>query len=1209
MTAGVRTSNLPLGNLVEVIGNSDAGGGTRSVARMPIAMFVAALRDLVSGDPTGVAGLVQQLSEQGTEIQSAQGLISDLQQALDAIDTALLKKLELKDLTVRFTGLDQADAALGGRIDDLRQSLNQKAGPADLTALSGALQSLIAAEAKSRGVDIGALKADIAGEARARIAAVTDSFSYTDAETARAKLAEAGLTDALAQERAARLAAPASNGRPGDSPDAYTLAGFSGPMASLPPLPASAIVISDGGATARLQGAGILAMRAPIVVIDRITEIDFDLRRLVDVADPSNHAVVCFIVWLDREMRRLPGTVAVVVVSEFGDLTVASGRQPFRTTVGPLGSAALHRAPYGAVYARAFVQTFGEDGETAVEVLSDRDLTDAVMLPDLSADALARIAAYEADDVPARLSALEAEVGTPSGLPFATRASAALANVPASVSTLITRGLYAAGDGLGAQYRRVTAAAAGAGPAGAAFTTADGAWWLRVDGSVHLTDLDDGLKRLFSRQGLFVADYGIYPGLGITPAQIAANTLAVAAAIADAILNKIPRVYLPYGDFVVGQNGSYKKFSGVVIGADNLTVYGQGTRLWLSGSSLDDYCGAFAWVGCTGTCGLDGDIVIDQLNPAMGQGTVVALTANYVDVLFDWAPTWNVVRQVLLRADDEEGWQQLVLFCDQQAYPRSITKVQGLTYRIDISANSLLPAYLNNFSAVRVGSRVGVGHTRYGCDAFEAMSSEKVRWGEGVVLHGAAGAGLYAVGSGIDWRGAKIVPRLRNGKQDYSSTAADGVHALGCGADWYFLGEVWGTTDDAANMIAVDLAVVQVVDARTLVLATIEEASTVPLAGQDILLLDGTKYPHGVYRILTAQAVSGGTRVTLASDMPAGVDKTFKVSNVTTSTNYGAEPGSKFGLSGAVGVRYSAWRIRLRGVYVFGTMYEGVQSGSFTGSEYTPFDIADLEDLLLVKTCLCTDPTRAQFGGGIAAVAIRPRLDDDQTVVQRGAVGRVYIRGLTVIDCRAMTVYVAGAAKLIMDGVTGENIATAAQPIDAAPAYAFAQIVNTAEAEVTNCNAFGTNPANLNLVNSGRVKIRSVENIAVPLGGAEVIDADTGWIDYVSTVGGENQAVAGPGSTAYGEYQISRKTVVFTGRATGTNGTMSGGMRFYPPPQLANAIDSGFIGQGINLKTGKPLIVQAFLYYFALLNEDRTHPVAPDGTFDVEFSITFRLTT
>ncbi len=350
----------------------------------------------------------------------------------------------------------------------------------------------------------------------------------------------------------------------------------------------------------------------------------------------------------------------------------------------------------------------------------------------------------------------------------------------------------------------------------------------------------------------------------------------------------------------------------MVPGADNLSLVGQGTRLWLSGSDLNDYCGAVAWKNCTGTCGLDGDITVDQINPAMGQGTVVALTANYVDVLFDWAPSWSVVRQVILRADDEEGWQQIVLFCDQQAYPRSITKVQGLTYRIDISANSLLPAYINNFSAVQVGSRVGVGHTRYGCDAFEAMSCEKIRMGEGVTLRAAAGAGMYAVGSGIDWRDAKIEARLRNGKRDYSSTAADGLHALGCGADWYFRGVICDTTDDALNMIAVDLAVVQVINRRTMVLATIEEASTVPLAGQDIDLLDNTKYPQGTYRILTAQAVPGGTKVTLASDMPVGVTTAFKASVASTSINYAAEPGSRFERTGAVGVRFSAKRIRLR---------------------------------------------------------------------------------------------------------------------------------------------------------------------------------------------------------------------------------------------------------------------------------------------------------
>lgn len=58
---GIRTSNLPLGDVIEVLGHEGVGDA-RKIVRTPITAFAAALRDIVSDDPSGVAGVQAQVT-------------------------------------------------------------------------------------------------------------------------------------------------------------------------------------------------------------------------------------------------------------------------------------------------------------------------------------------------------------------------------------------------------------------------------------------------------------------------------------------------------------------------------------------------------------------------------------------------------------------------------------------------------------------------------------------------------------------------------------------------------------------------------------------------------------------------------------------------------------------------------------------------------------------------------------------------------------------------------------------------------------------------------------------------------------------------------------------------------------------------------------------------------------------------------------------
>ncbi|WP_264045501.1 SGNH/GDSL hydrolase family protein [Methylobacterium flocculans] len=98
---GIRTPNVPLGALIEVLGHADAGGGTRVLARASVSALADAVRDVVSGDPSGIASLRRELNALANVVGGKQGAfdLSALQASIAAAIAAVDGKASRSELT------------------------------------------------------------------------------------------------------------------------------------------------------------------------------------------------------------------------------------------------------------------------------------------------------------------------------------------------------------------------------------------------------------------------------------------------------------------------------------------------------------------------------------------------------------------------------------------------------------------------------------------------------------------------------------------------------------------------------------------------------------------------------------------------------------------------------------------------------------------------------------------------------------------------------------------------------------------------------------------------------------------------------------------------------------------------------------------------------------------------------------------------------
>lgn len=204
--------------------------------------------------------------------------------------------------------------------------------------------------------------------------------------------------------------------RPGDAPALFADT-FAGKPWDLAPTALSPTATAEGNVLRR-TGAGTMAARGVVRLEEgRLYYLRAIATRRQDTSDPDNHAVALCAAWLDRNMIPIVPASSRLVTEL--DMTVASGRTQLACTVSTTaGSSVMHVAPAGAVYMRAFLQTFGDDAITDIEVISQLDVTDSIgdaIAADLVAQAIeaAATATQAANEAVAALEGLEASLWPP----------------------------------------------------------------------------------------------------------------------------------------------------------------------------------------------------------------------------------------------------------------------------------------------------------------------------------------------------------------------------------------------------------------------------------------------------------------------------------------------------------------------------------------------------------------------------------------------------------------------------------------------------------------------------------------------------------------------------------------------------------------------------------------------------------------------------
>ncbi|MCJ2065278.1 hypothetical protein MKK63_21550, partial [Methylobacterium sp. J-088] len=322
-------------------------------------------------------------------------------------------------------------------------------------AMSGGAANSNGFDASLQGLATNAQRAAAAvGQDVRSIASATANAATADkAPLDRVEALQAGVSSAALRAAGAELAYTGRTDRPGQGGLAFALvadaAQLGGDTGALPRLAADALAFGADGSVARVRGSSVIGSRVAYPVEPgRVYRARFVVRRRADASDPSNDTVRLAIAWLDQAKNVLPGARAFTVVKDLRDLLASAGRQEVATTFAASpGAAVLIAAPPNAVYARPFVQTFGADGLTDIAVIVVRDLTDALSLDPVSTDALARLSAIESQNLGPRVAAVESRVQNPDSLTFTTRADAAAATIPGHVTSVVTRGAIAPGDG------------------------------------------------------------------------------------------------------------------------------------------------------------------------------------------------------------------------------------------------------------------------------------------------------------------------------------------------------------------------------------------------------------------------------------------------------------------------------------------------------------------------------------------------------------------------------------------------------------------------------------------------------------------------------------------------------------------------------------------------------------------------------------------
>ena len=376
--------------------------------------------------------------------------------------------------TAEASTRSNADAAIFTRID---------AEAATRTTALAAIFTRIDAEAVIASNNLSVADASIFTRIQAEALL---ALSNTNTESTQRSSADVAIIAMLTAEQirasAAEAAFPAltrQGHRPGETLMGFTQSLSGGDPALLPALPPGLIVFGDSGFVARVTGAAIIAERSlHAVEPNRLYKARFVVQRRIDTNDPSGDSVVMSVAWYDQARNPLVGVSVTTAIQTLTNLKVSDGRQDFSalTNFARAGGGGISFvAPAGAVYARAFVQTYGTTPQTDIEVCTIADITDqATASVDVTATN-ARVAALESLSLGARTLALESAVTAPNSFVFATQADAHNATIAGTVLVVKLLGKTVAGDGDGGDYVKVGASTPGG------FTSANGIFFARIN--------------------------------------------------------------------------------------------------------------------------------------------------------------------------------------------------------------------------------------------------------------------------------------------------------------------------------------------------------------------------------------------------------------------------------------------------------------------------------------------------------------------------------------------------------------------------------------------------------------------------------------------------------------------------------------------------------------------------------------------------------
>ena len=189
-----------------------------------------------------------------------------------------------------------------------------------------------------------------------------------------------------------------------------------------------------------MKAAQVLAPRASTPIIGEVVEVTWRLKRVSDPTDPSNHTVDLRVAYLDAA-----GTIlSTSSVELLPGALVSDGVIERSERISPLAVDEVRSPPSGAVAVLPYVQTFGDDGETAVHLIRAVHVTDlhslsATDLSQLVAQLNAAIASAQAASLTARDT-------------LDTFADLAGYDRPADVAVVTIKGGQVPGDALGGDY-------------------------------------------------------------------------------------------------------------------------------------------------------------------------------------------------------------------------------------------------------------------------------------------------------------------------------------------------------------------------------------------------------------------------------------------------------------------------------------------------------------------------------------------------------------------------------------------------------------------------------------------------------------------------------------------------------------------------------------------------------------------------------------